>query len=387
MKSKLPLLLSLLPLTALAGCSNNFSGKVNLLYGALFDDGARGNEVFHLNEYVEDGEFKQSNYLRYPDLQSLVDGKESFILAIRAESETCACYTGWRDSVLRPYMQETNVEIYLIAADTLNVALSDGRTRAESLGFSSLSENTLALFSEGTLAYSEVAPLGSQMAEDLAYFKDWMSKRVELPRMLYVNDAQLDALYEGNEDFLIYYGRSTCADCTYMREAFLDQYLAENKDMDITYVIDCDQEGIRYKNGELDSMQWDAYKESHGLAESEANPAGFDSGYVPTIIYVSPNNGQKTGDIIKGYDVFLNDSYDENYIISATYFSKERVNASPSYLEYLTQSELETKVLEGVDLGEYEGEDSAALKQSWYREKASVYHSEISKAFFDYYVK
>lgn len=351
--------------------------KAELVYGAFYEDGGDPQSHFVQSIRSINGEQKTTYLTPYSTLKALVERKESFLL-VNVPSFSCLCYNQLRDNCLLPYMKEHNVQIYLMRQSEL-----EEQKKADRYGIDIVTDPSMVVFSNGKLIAQKEAKTGDPFHDSYADFSSWMNQRVaSFPKMLYVNDRQLDALYSGNDPFLIYYSRFSCSDCSYFQTHFLTDYLKKReKPLSKAYLIDCDQEGIRALNGEYDEGQWNAYKQSHGLAYSEENPTGFNSGYVPTLMRISPNNGKKKGDVIQAMDVFLNDCYekkeDGSYFISDSYFDEERLE-TPA-LSYLKDSSVSQKVLKGMDLGQYEGE----MPYSLYQEKMAPYHEAIAKVFLD----
>ena len=399
---KRKILLPLASLTLIGGlfsCKDNVapkSEKVHLSFGSLFDEEASNpNEHFYQNgitNVIDDVEvFSYSPYAPRKKISSLIDKKESFLLVVVHE-ESCTCWTGWRNNCLIPYMKETNARIYLALESELDVKV-EGVSYAESLGIELGGYDVMCIFSKGKLKYQKMDKLGSKFHDSYANFKGWMNEKVSHSQLMAVNKNQLDALYNGDKDFSIYYGRESCGDCGFYETHFLFDYLEKNKLKEDFYYINCDVVGIRYEeNGKYDSTSslWPDFKSDYGLAYGEDNPGGFGSGYVPTILRISPDNGKKIGSVIKAVDVYFNDSFakqeDETWLIQDSYFDETRLDTT--YLSYLKNDVSipnEKKVFKGVNLGKYEGESSAFY--SWYQEKASEYHNEYAKAFINAYLK
>ncbi len=372
------LLISLGSLSLLPSCGlKEPNKKVALSYGALFDETAEANMHFALSIRAN-GDKQETTYLTpYSTLKTLVDRKESFIL-VNVPSFTCLCYAEFRNNCLLPYMKEHNLRIYLMRQSDL-----EGVDVANRFGIQGASDPLVCLFSKGEIIAQKEAKTGEGFHDSYQTFRKWMDERISsFPQFLAVNDSQLDSLYGGANDFLIYYARFSCSDCTYFQTNFLTDYLEKRANPMVScYFIDCDQEGIRYRDGEFSQSQWDAYRLSHGLAADEDNPAGYGDGFVPTLFHICPNGETKTGDVILAADVFFNDEYekqeDGHCKITASYFSEERLS-SPE-LGYLKESQVQTKVLEGMDLGIYEGDGDAPY--SWYQKKMAPYHEAIAEAF------
>lgn len=383
------LLVALPLLGGLFSCQGNETvNKVDLAYGALFDEEATGNGIFSLNRVSGENGYYYSNYLPYSSLLAKITDKDSFILIVQAEGEECLCWTSWRE-LLSAYMKEHNVEMHLITEDVLAYAPNDGETRAESLGITLNGENSLLIFDQGKLAYQEFAPLDSKFFSSYKYLDSYLDERISMPRMLSLTNDQLDALYAGEDDFYVYFGRSSCSDCAYFESAYLDSFLKE--DDGTYYYLDCDSEGIRYYQGvepqneaypeyaALAETQWAEFKAEYGLAYGEDNPTGYGTGVVPTMMRISPDGNSHMGDVIASYAVYMNDEYSldgDTLNITGSYYSSKRLSADPDYLDYLG----ETTPLDSLSFDGYLS-SGYSTAYSYYREKIAPYYETIFDSF------
>jgi hypothetical protein len=361
--------------------------EVSITYGALWDnDETAPNGHF----YHETSSGVTSYFTTYSRLTSLVNKKENFIVVVLGSS-TCACWSNFRDNLLYPYMKSNNLLVYLIKHEEFDA------TGTERFGLNVSSSNeTVAIFKNGILSDQHDDLEGTTFASSYSVFSTWMSERLKNPTMLYVSNAQLDNLYKGQisgvednvEEFTIYFSRFSCGDCSYMSTNFLNNYLTTTANLSTSYIIDCDIEGIRANGGVVDQTQWVQWKKDYGMAYAEDNPEGFGGGYVPTLFHIKTNaEGKKIGDdVIDGADVYFNDDFVQNtdltYSLQSTYFSQARLERQE--LAYLKSSAVATKILDGVNLGAYEGEESGLY--SWYQTQAAQYHDPILKAFLDAYI-
>lgn len=375
-----------LSLPLLNSCNTTIE-EVAIQYGALWDNAetAPNGHFYH-----ETASGTTSYYTTYSRLTGLVTKKESFIVVVLGSS-SCACWTNFRDNVFYPYMKANNLLVYLIKHEEFD------QTGTDRYGMKvSASNETIAIFKDGVLSDQHDDAEGTAFSSSLSAFSSWMNERIKNPRMLYVSNAQLDNLYKGKitgvqdavEEFTIYFSRSSCGDCSYMSSHFLKDYLSTATNLETSYIIDCDVEGIRALNGETNQTQWNAWKLAYGLAYAEDNPEGFGTGYVPTLFHIKTNaEGKKVGDdVIDGADVYFNDDFVQNtdlsYSLQTTYFSEARLERPE--LAYLKSSAVQTKVLDGANIGKYEGEKSGLY--SWYQVQAAEYHNPILKAFLDEFV-
>ena len=260
---------------------------------------------------------------------------------------------------------------------------------------------TLGIFKDGKLAYQHgTSDETDKWISDRTEFASWMNYRIQMPTMFYISKEQLDQKYNGNQEFTVLFTRSTCPDCGYLSNNFLKEYTAANPNLSKSYVLDCDVEGIRLvkndkgqyvgpSNGGTDSYQlaayeqWSSFKRDYGLAYSEENPAGWSSGFVPTLYHINPEgNGKKTGDVIDGAAVLFNDSIQDG-VIQSSYFTAERLKLDClSYLKEDTSILEENKVLVGKEV-KPQGDRTKSL---YFHEEQGVYHEPIAKVFLDTFV-
>ena len=110
------------------------------------------------------------------------------------------------------------------------------------------------------------------------------------------------------------------------------------------------------------------------LSEASEPTYGFGRGFVPTIQYYE--NGQ-----VKDAAVTFNDSLIKNggnYKVDSTYYTEERL----ANLNFLKDSNVETKVLKGLDVP---NEDTDSKYHFWSHEAAFKYHSPILEQFLKTY--
>lgn len=294
-------------------------------------------------------------------LNDMVSEKKSFLLLVGNQFD-CSCWTAFHDEVMVPYLLENHLLLYW-------VAYSGNETKLGQLGLElSSSHETLSIFKDGGVAYQHTtADTTSSWVKEKKVFATWMDARVQAPRLLALSKEQLDKKYQRQEDFSIFFSRSTCGDCSYMERNDIKEYFAadvkaETIPENYLYYLDCDQIGIRYvtgedgktytpsssgEYGEKATAQWMGFKQEYGLAYSDDNPVGWDQGYVPTIYHIHPSNGEKSGDVIDFAGVFYNESVEEG-TIKETYFTSERLQLSA--LDYLSASSAKNKILSSLTL-------------------------------------
>ena len=282
---------------ALFSCQIDQVEKVDIPFGTDVGQNAKIEDYSHLVRI--DG----------TQLAKLVSDKENFILIAHSSVEVdCTCWSEWHDSILVPYIKKHRLLVYLIDMDQL---------AEEKYGLKLNSAYaTLGIFKEGVLKHQNgTANQSSTFVTSYTDFADWMNYRIGHPQMFFVSLDQLNAKYNANAPFTVYFSRSSCGDCSYFSNNYLKEYLATNKNLEESFILDCDVEGIRYVRGEDGKLyspsdkedanayqkqayqQWSNFKADYGLAYSENNPAGWNSGYVPTLYHINPTGrGVKVGD-------------------------------------------------------------------------------------------
>jgi hypothetical protein len=309
------------------------------------------------------------------EVQAMLDKKANFIIA-SVPDFTCLCWKNFVKETFSTVIVDLKADVYVIDAKT---AIKNEAWGIQTSG----NDPVLAIMSNGKAAYQTALKEKSDLVTNKKKLSLWIENRATFSQMYWVNEESEVQSLRNKGGALFYYGRTSCSDCTYFETNFLFDYLAEKgkKLQSPLYYIDCDSEGRRFKNGELDQEQWNAYKASHNLAESEDNPAGYGTGYVPTLMKMSAyKEGEEPK--VELMDVYFNDSVKKNenghYVVEKSFFSSARNDAS--YLRYLGKSDY--TVLEGLDLGECSEEGMEAYY--WYRDKLATYHNRYATYFLDF---
>ena len=154
------------------------------------------------------------------------------------------------------------------------------------------------------------------------------------------------------------------------------------KDNNVSYVIDCDVDGIRLKNGEYDEEQWNFFKEASGLSSSGSEDFGYGQGYVPSFYTYAGYNAATIGERIADAVVYLNDKIEKNpetgeYYVADSFFTEER----KIVLGFLGNTKVETTVLKGMKIP---AEDIEKKKRK--KDAAAKYHNPLLEAYLTAYV-
>ena len=341
MKSKKILILLACSLTALTGCVNKGTGstKVNLLYGNI-----REANITNITELDE---------LEYDELSSLIAHKENFILA--TFNPTCGCW----DDYQKPLTYFINKYHYDIKYMDIN-KLSG---KDEKYGIYSVAGDLpgIVFFKNGKITkqakyYGNPKPNIFKKNED---FEQFVLQNVNLPKMYYVTKTVLDGYITDNKEFILYASLTNCPDCATLEEKYLKDW--NNKVNTINaevYVFDI----LPY----LIAGQSQEIRDELGLSATSNPTFGWETGYVPTF-------QRRVGSSITDMITVINDRVEDGKIVS--YFSSERVNASPSL-----RGNASKYIVNGRDHAE------VTDKPAWRLEEYELQKDAI-KTFFDTYIK
>lgn len=320
MKFHKPFLLPFLLLPLLGSCGGQASPKEVLL-----DFGS------YANRSAETGITKDNTIetIAYSKLSSLVYEKRSFLFLVKGSTDSCMCWNAFLNNCLGPYVHAKHLLVYSMTLTELN-------KESDKYGLKMVDGyDTMAIFEDGKLVEQKCYAEDEKFGYDAPTFNAWMDQRIIAPKVYYVDQKQLDKLYEGQDPlgqttsrFAIYFGRDTCPDCSYMSRVDLKEYFAQRKAASLPlYYFDCD---------DWPTEAYAAKKEEYGLSPTKDNPYAYSKGAFPFVASIVPNSGEK----IKTIDqvgVFYNDTIKEG-VITDSYFSKERaedpevgLNGSLSY--------------------------------------------------------
>ena len=329
MKTRFPLLLTL-PLLAgsLLSCRNE-GITVQLDFGTLI--GTAKTDAVDARSQLQ--------WITYSRLAQLVNDGGSFALLVHGSADTCTCYVGWHENLAK-YVKAKKVLIYAID-------LADFEKGSDYFGIQiAQSYDTLALFGDGKVKHQHTtANQSDTFVTDYAALAEWINRRIEAPKVFYVNEELLDGFYHGSETFTIYFGRDTCPDCTYLSRTIMRDYVRSHKTLEPNFfIIDFDvfrPTASRTQDPDTYAAQSEKYKEKkikYGLDQAEDNPAGFSlDACFPTLRFIRPDGESFRGDVIEASGVFFNESVNRTTgEVGNFYFTKERYeSAKNGYLNYL----------------------------------------------------
>lgn len=379
MKKSLRFLLpfALLSSVLLSSCGGEKIEKVDVPYGRLYDTSLSGST-------------KSFDIITHSKLASMVEESDSFVLLVYNKYSTCTCWQIFKQTITA-YMKNTNAQIFTINYSELKNIVSEGQPYGLAYDETGTTE-TIAIFENGSLKTQRSrSGLEDPWANDLAVFTEWMEGRVSFTKSLYVNKAQLDALYAGKKAFTIMFSRESCGDCSYVNNHFLKDYNSKNNVEDF-YIIDCDSTDIRplKENGELDSEAWASFKDEYGLSVTNNPTFGYDQGFVPTFFHINPISGSTKSEMIDDGDVYFNDTVElvsSDLKITSSFFTEERL----ANLQFLTDAPSDLKtVLQGMAIPKenattYDFEGNKYY--FWNHSSAATYHDALLSIFLDTYIK
>ena len=348
-------------LSLLSGCQKEEAELINITFGKLYDSS--------LVETIE-------NHLvtvAHSELTSLVSEKKEFILLVYDKNNTCTCWEEFEKTILS-FVKRKNALIYAIAPTEF-----DGGHETFGLNIAK-NEETIAIFENGEVKHQKTTSGNKDEFMKEEKFASWLNEKVHFSKMLYVNLTQFFALFDKGEQFTVGYLRSSCPDCSYVEDAVLSSFNA--KDNNVSYVIDCDVNGIRLRNGEYDEEQWNTFKESFGLSSSGSEDFGYGQGYVPSFYTYTGYRAQTFSETIADAVVYLNDKIEKNaetgeYYVADSFFTEER----ETVLGFLGNTKVETTVLKGMKIPAEDIENG-----SWKKSEAAKYHNPLLEAYLTAYV-
>ena len=226
-------------------------------------------------------------------LDAMIKDDETFIVYVF--NTTCGGCKAFKP-VIESVIKEKHLRIY---------AIQDINVSKQHELYSLRTTPAFALYDNGELVFKTIYDDNKDYFDSKEGFISFLEKYTNLPTLYYISKEQLDTKIANDEEFVVYYSRSSCSDCGYLNKNYLKKYLNDNVNTKHFYVVETDAEGIRYNGGEYDATQWQQFKDDYGLSNAN-NPKGHGVGYVPTMQYYK--NGE-----IQDMMVYFNDgTYIEN---------------------------------------------------------------------------
>ncbi len=381
MRKRHPLFLTsvtLLSALLLPSCGGEGDKEVaSLNFGRLYDpsiDTEAANKKFA----------NHSDSLTYGELENKLSHKESFLLLVYEKGNTCTCWYRYEETLLR-FMKAKNVAIYGIDPGEF-----EGGKETHGIKYAANEENIVVIKDGEVFAQRSTTGVDDDFVE-YDNFLSWIEKRVSYSDMLAISKAQLDDLFltSANPSFLVYFGRASCGDCSYIDQHFLYRYNQEKRAR--SYYLDCDEVGIRFdseedkKNG-LVSENWKAFKNDYGLSNVYNTDLGYGEGYVPSFIVYNKGDvsHDKPAAMVHDMAVTFNDvieKKDDAYFIADSFYDPSRLSNSECFADSKDEDSLLNQELSADEVEVYSS-GYIAYKQS----KAISKHQPLLKKFLDFYL-
>ncbi len=354
-------LIGLLLILSLAACSPSEDNKV----------------VIPFSDEVKTQNGSYVTLTEYNQLSVMVEQEETFILMIG--NATCGCTVEFL-----PIMQQW-IDAYDIVTYYLEFTEIEFQTEKFGIPFVTGRIPILNIFDSGALKHYQA--YNPNRSSDNAFFYDfdlleaWFNERIYFPSFRFLNQANLDFLFESKRNFILYIGREDCPDCSYAFQTFLVPFLKANPNLPPIYGFDVMVNGIRVPTvpGQESTTGnntpgWETFKSNYGMNTTLNTTFGYATGFVPTFMYIE-TDGQSIIEnpaIIQDMVVTYNDSsrdQDGNWTqaLTRTYFDGTR----PFQYTNLNLSDLVLPV----------HSSTAAL-----RDILKPYHNQAMQDFFDFYL-
>lgn len=310
--------------------------------------------------YIEYGDpfVTESTLVSANELDLKIKNQETFLFIVN--STTCGC---WRDfeAIINDYITTYKVPCFRMEYDSIE----DVYTQF-SIPTISKSTTTFIIYDKGQLKQCINSNDQTNIMKDKKTFIKYMEENIIRPGCYLITKEQYHVIKNSGQNAVIYFLRSECGDCKAINPGILKNYVAKHQDANKIYCVDC-QPYWRNRSAE-DYQSYLDTKDELGLSVKNNPTYGFGNGVFPFFSYIE--NGNYASGCVIYNDTITKDG--SKYIISESYFSKERV----SNLSYTK------KVLEGKTLKEKQLNIGYGI--SWKHEYADRYYQGILNSFLDY---
>lgn len=277
------------------------------------------------------GDMNASTYIIIDNLtlNKMISDKESFVLFVYQEGcKHCERFK----PVLESAISERHLIVYAISYWSVETG---HEIRTAVTGTPSM-----ILYKEGVLDLVTDPGVNYDYFSSKNGLLEFFDTYTYMPTAYYINKSQLDEMIVDDNEFIVYFSRKSCSDCSYLNRNYLKEYLKINHDTKHFYIIETDAEGIRYTNGQYDADLWQSFKDSYGLS-SVNNPIGHGVGYVPTLQYYEDGIVKEMMVYFNDCEYVLNEDGSYSVVINNSYYED-----NPYIGQTLTDSEYRGK-LEG----------------------------------------
>lgn len=252
------------------------------------------------------------------DILAKINAGESFL--IMGYLPTCMNCRAFMDDILNPYIKEHNVVIYRTFVSDLMVVDKTIPNTAPNL----------VIYKDGEVDQVLTFKKNRDVFTEKKAFEKFMKKNFIMPTMLEIDFDTLDKKLADKESFIVYFGWNQCGDCSYMDEAFLNEFLRKNKKT--FYYVETDE---YRKDKDTKPEEWKKFADKYQFGD-------YLGGKIPSIVYYESG-------IKKDMAIYFNDKFDfkinngklEKITVLDSYY-KDNPNIKKeftSYLDYQKASE------------------------------------------------
>lgn len=358
------LFLTLTSLVGLASCGPNIHARLS--YGAMFNSFENTNQTTKNNYTLIDGvEFQRMNAL-----------KETYLLVTMSKSGTsCGCFSTL-SNVIKPFIATYDIPVYVIPYQEM-LALNDYQKQGVEENFTYLTFNVMV---KGSIKYRESEEKKHALFTDAAAFEKYVFSKVQKPTIYHINKEILDQfIATENQEIMLYFGRNSCGDCTYVETDFLNTYVPPNDGR--IYKIDGDTLGASSDETE-DIIAWQKFKADYGLDSSYNPDFGYEGGFVPTFQLIKTTGKFEPASYVQDAVVYLNDALEmvnEKVIVTRSFYTAERLKKLGPWAQ-------DKKPIKGIEVRESDYFSIGYGRFYWDKKRAAEYHDPFLKAFLDYYL-
>ena len=331
-------------------------------------------------DYKNDFVTEDDITIGYESLTTKIRKKENFVLL--PFSSGCSCWDSFNPIAIY-FMNKYNVKF-----PAINVRSFDGEPTSYGVYKVAVDMPSICFFRRGALVRQTV--YGLQKNKDIFTmvdkFEEFMLDNIYLPKMYYVDKDKLDEKIANNDDFNLYVGRNGCNDCKRVNEEVLYDWSDKNKEKDIPnnplYIFDIE----KYRETE----DYQPIKDAYGLSNTDFNPI-FGYNYVSKYDFLTAYGMLPTfqrwhdGRIIDMITT-LNDNLEENSHVLDSYFTEERVNASPMLKVYGDKYVLDGKTVEEKDIGQFPIPGTEEIYEYVKKDAQAIWHNPIVELYLSTYV-
>ena len=288
MKNKRLLFSFFLIIPLFFSCNKNI--KVNTLY-ALLNESER--KVINIDK---------------EKLDTLMERKATFILVQTTTS--CGCSDAFIE-IVNSYVKRDGLLIYSIDYNEIKKTSYNFSIRA--------SAPTFHVVKDGNNIFDleKIENLGPDtFFTQYDSFANYMDAHIAKPSIYYVKEDELDELYNKDEPFAVYFAKSNCLECDYLKYTLLNQYAQTHLNMKKMYIFDFSKQ---------DEERFDELRNKYGLSYESNNTWGYGKGALPLIQYIEPKDKHSKNNSIVQAFTFGNDILNNECKVIKSYYDESRI--------------------------------------------------------------